>query len=187
MITGATAGKDAERLNGTFPPGPRRPKAAMMLKRRPGFTLTEMLVTGAILAILAGAAIPLAKVAIRRENEIELRRSLRTIREAVDAYKKLADEKKIEVESDSSGYPPDLKTLVDGVNLKRDEKAKSSEERIIKFLRRIPRDPMTNSTEWGLLSSQDDPNAASWGEEDVFDVYTRSRAKALDGTNYRDW
>jgi general secretion pathway protein G len=175
MITGATAGKDAERLNGTFPPGPRRPKAAMMLKRRPGFTLTEMLVTGAILAILAGAAIPLAKVAIRRENEIELRRSLRTIREAVDAYKKLADEKKIEVESDSSGYPPDLKTLVDGVNLKRDEKAKSSEERII------------NSTEWGLLSSQDDPNAASWGEEDVFDVYTRSRAKALDGTNYRDW
>jgi general secretion pathway protein G len=159
------------------------------LKRRPGFTLTEMLVTATILGLLAGAAIPLAKVAIKREREIELRRSLRTIREAIDAYKKLADEKKIEVDSDSDsdGYPPDLKTLVDGVKLKADEKSKSSEERLIKFLRRIPRDPMTDSTEWGLLSSQDEPDSFSWGEENVFDVYTRSRATALDGTRYRDW
>jgi general secretion pathway protein G len=161
----------------------------MTLKRRPGFTLTEMLVTATILGVLAGAAIPLAKVAIKREREIELRRSLRTIREAIDAYKKLADEKKIEVDSDSDldGYPPDLKTLVDGVKLKADEKSKSSEERLIKFLRRVPRDPMTDSTEWGLLSSQDEPGSLSWGEENVFDVYTRSRAKALDGTSYRDW
>jgi general secretion pathway protein G len=161
----------------------------MILKRRPGFTLTEMLVTATILGILAGAAIPLAKVAIKREREIELRRGLRTIREAIDAYKKLADEKKIEVDSDSDldGYPPNLQTLVDGVALKADEKSKSSEERLIKFLRRIPRDPMTDSTEWGLLSSQDEPDSLSWGEENVYDVYTRSRAAGLDGTRYRDW
>jgi general secretion pathway protein G len=159
----------------------------MMNKRRPGFTLTEMLVTAAILGVLAGAAIPLAKTAVKRGREIELHRALRTIREAIDAYKKLADEKKIEVESDSSGYPPDLKTLVDGVTLKADDKNPDAKERLIKFLRRIPRDPMTDSTEWGLLSSEDEPGASSWGEEDVFDVYTRSRAKALDGTPYRDW
>jgi general secretion pathway protein G len=159
----------------------------MTLKRRPGFTLTEMLVTAAILGILAGAAIPLAKLAVKREREIELHRDLRMIREAIDAYKKLADEKKIEVDSDSDGYPPDLETLVNGVKLKADEKSKSSEARLVKFLRRIPRDPMTNSGEWGLLSSQDEPDAQSWGEENVYDVYTRSRAKAIDGTLYRDW
>ena len=159
----------------------------MTLKRRPGFTLTEMLVTAAILGILAGAAIPLAKLAVKRGREIELHRDLRMIREAIDAYKKLADEKKIEVDSDSDGYPPDLETLVNGVKLKADEKSKSSEARLVKFLRRIPRDPMTNSGEWGLLSSQDEPDAQSWGEENVYDVYTRSRAKAIDGTPYRDW
>jgi len=161
----------------------------MIFKRRPGFTLTEMLVTAAILGVLAGSAIPLAKMAMKREREIELHRDLRMIREAIDAYKKLADEKKIEVDSDTDldGYPPDLKTLVDGVPLKADPKSKSSGEKLIKFLRRIPRDPMTNSTEWGLLSSQDEPDSLSWGEENVFDVYTRSRAKGLDGTPYRDW
>lgn len=161
----------------------------MTFKRRPGFTITEMLVTATILGILAGAAIPLAKIAVKREREIELHRALRTIREAIDAYKKLADEKKIEVDSDSDsdGYPPDLQTLVDGVTLKADEKSKSTEERLIKFLRRVPRDPMTSSGEWGLLSSQDEPDSLSWGEENVFDVYSRSRAKALDGTPYRDW
>jgi general secretion pathway protein G len=159
----------------------------MIFKRRPGFTLTEMLVTATILGLLAGAAIPLAKVALKREREIELHRGLRTIREAIDAYKKMADEKKIEVESDSDGYPPDLETLVEGVKLKADEKSKSKDDRLIKFLRRIPRDPMTNSKEWGLLSSQDEPEALSWGEQNVFDVYTKSRAKALDGTAYRDW
>jgi len=161
----------------------------MILKHRRGFTLTEMLVTATILGVLAGAAIPLAKVAMKREREIELRRGLRTIREAIDAYKKMADEKKIEVDTDTDldGYPPDLETLINGVPLKADPKAKSSDERLIKFLRRIPRDPMTNSTDWGMLSSQDEPGSLSWGEENVFDVYTRSRAKALDGTPYRDW
>jgi general secretion pathway protein G len=156
---------------------------------RPGFTIAEMIVTLALVAVLAMSALPLGKTVLKRENEIELQRALRLMREAIDAYKKLADEKKIEVDSDSDldGYPPNLQTLVDGVALKADEKSKSSEERLIKFLRRIPRDPMTDSTEWGLLSSQDEPDSLSWGEENVYDVYTRSRAAALDGTRYRDW
>jgi general secretion pathway protein G len=155
---------------------------------RKGFTLTEVLVTAAILAILAGAILPLAKIAVQREHEIELRRSLRLMREAIDIYKKMADEKKIEIESDTDGYPPDLETLVKGVKLKSESKdQKGGSDRIIKFLRRVPRDPMTNSTEWGCLSSQDAPDAQSWGEQNLFDVYTKSRAKALDGTRYRDW
>lgn len=161
--------------------------------RRPrGFTLVEMLVTIAILAVLATAIMPLAKVAVKREKEIELQRNLRLLREAIDAYKKLADEKKIEVEEDSYGYPPDLETLVKGVELKAGgepgaSKERSDEPQIIKFLRRIPRDPMTNSTDWGLRSYQDEPDADVWGGENVYDVYTKSNATALDGTKYRDW
>jgi len=152
-----------------------------------GFTLTEMLVAAAILAILAGAAMPLAKIAVQREKEIELIRNLRLIREAIDAYKKMADEKKIEVEDDSQGYPPKLDILVNGATLKADAKDKKNEGKIVKFLRRIPEDPITHSKEWGLLSNQDAPDAESWGEQNVFDVYTKSRRIALDGTKYRDW
>jgi general secretion pathway protein G len=158
-----------------------------MMRRQSGFTLTELLVAAAILVVLAGAILPLTKIAVQRENEIELRRGLRTIREAVDAYKKMADEKKIEFEDSTEGYPPDLETLVKGVKLKSDSKNKKNEDKLIKFLRRIPTDPLTNSKEWGLLSSQDAPDASSWGEQNVFDVYTKSRRKAIDGTNYRDW
>lgn len=155
-------------------------------RREKGFTLTELLVTAAILAILAAAILPLAQTAVKREKEIELRRALRTIREAIDAYKKLADEKKIEVKEDSDGYPPDLETLVKGVEL-RGEGGKTGEKKIIRFLRRIPKDPMTDSYEWGLLSTQDQPGADTWGGENVFDVYTKSLGTALDGTRYRDW
>lgn len=160
---------------------------ATLFRRDRGFTLAEVLVTAAIIAVLAGAALPLAKVAIQRERETDLRRDLRLIREAIDAYKKMADDKKIEVEDDTDGYPPKLDILVKGVKLKGDAKAKSGPDKIIKFLRRLPRDPMTSSGEWGLLSNQDAPDAASWGGQNVFDVYTKSRAKALDGTKYRDW
>lgn len=155
-------------------------------RREKGFTLTELLVTAAILAILAAAILPLAQTAVKREKEIELRRALRTIREAIDAYKKLADEKKIEVKEDSDGYPPDLETLVKGVELKG-EGSKTGEKKIIRFLRRIPKDPMTDSYEWGLLSTRDRPDADTWGGENVFDVYTKSLGTALDGTRYRDW
>lgn len=158
------------------------------MNQRKGFTLIEMLVTVTILAILAAAIMPLAKTAIKREKEIELRRNLRLMREALDAYKKLADEKKIEVEEDSEGYPPDLETLVNGVELKEEtEEGKESSKRIMKFLRRIPIDPMTNSFDWGLRSYQDEADSEEWGEENVYDVYTKSRATALDGTKYREW
>ncbi len=160
----------------------------VFLTRRKGFTLIEMLVTVTILAILTAAIVPLAKTAIKREKEIELRRNLRLMREALDAYKKLADETKIEVEEDSEGYPPDLETLVNGVELKEEtEEGKGLSKKIVKFLRRIPVDPMTNSFDWGLRSYQDEPDSEEWGEENVYDVYTKSRATALDGTKYRDW
>jgi general secretion pathway protein G len=155
--------------------------------RRKGFTLIEMLVTMTILAILAAAVIPLAKTAIKREREIDLRRNLRIIREAIDAYKKLADEKKIEVEDESEGYPPDLETLVKGVELIGQQEGDKTEKKIVKFLRRIPIDPMTNSYEWGLRSYQDAPDSESWGRENVYDVYTKSQATALDGSKYKDW
>lgn len=152
---------------------------------RKGFTLTEMIVTLTVLAILAAAAMPLAKVAIKREKEIELRRNLRLIREAIDAYKKLADENKIEVEEDTEGYPPDVETLVKGVEVK--EEKEGGGKKIVKFLRRIPRDPMTNSDEWGLRSYQDESDSETWGGENVYDVYTKSRGTALDNTKYKDW
>src|SRR5512136_280617 len=160
----------------------------MMRMRSPrtGFTLIEMLITVGILAALCLVALPLAKTAVQRENEIELRRDLRMMREAIDAYKKLADEKKIEVEEDQEGYPPDLEPLVKGVevqasssgNEKGGGSGKSGTKKIVKFLRRIPKDPMTNSFDWGLRSYQDKPDSDDWGEENVYDVYTKSQGKA---------
>lgn len=158
------------------------------LARRKGFTLIEMLVTLTILAILAVAIFPLAKTAIKREKEIELHRNLRIIREAIDAYKKLADEKKFEFDEDTEGYPPDLETLVEGVEVTEEgEEGEEEETRIVKFLRRIPKDPMTNSYDWGLRSFQDESDSDVWGGENVYDIYTKSIGTALDGTKYRDW
>jgi general secretion pathway protein G len=151
-----------------------------------GFTLVEMLVTMTIISILAGAAIPLARISVKRQKEIELGRNLRLIRQAIDEYKKLADEQKIETERDSEGYPPDLEALVEGVEV-TEEKEGTEIIRTVKFLRRIPRDPMTDSYDWGLRSYQDDYDSTSWGGENVYDVYTRSLAAALDGTLYQDW
>ncbi|MEA2004692.1 MAG: type II secretion system protein [Acidobacteriota bacterium] len=145
-----------------------------------------MLVTLTILAILAAAVLPLAKNTVKREKEIELRRNLRIIREAIDAYKKLADEKKLTVESESEGYPPDLETLVNGVKVQVIEEGKET-IRIVKFLRRIPKDPMTDSYDWGLRSYQDDSDSNVWGGENVYDVYTKSPGTALDGTKYSKW
>lgn len=163
----------------------------MMVRLRSwkGFTLVEMLVVVTILSILAMAALPLGKIVVKRGKEIELRRNLRLMREAIDAYKKLADEKKITVEEDSEGYPLTLEMLVEGVEVQvQDPDDQSgSGKKLVKFLRRIPKDPMTNSFEWGLRSYQDDPDSDYWGEENVYDVYTRSLGKALDGTYYKDW
>lgn len=164
------------------------------LPARRGFTLIEMIVTLTVLAILATAAMPIAQTAIQRDKELELRRALREIREALDAFKKLADEKKIEVEKDSEGYPPDLETLVNGVEVQEAQEGKEggkesgkASKKIVRFLRRIPKDPLTGTVEWGLRSYQDDPDSDVWGEENVYDIHTKSRAKALDGSRYRDW
>jgi general secretion pathway protein G len=167
-------------------------------KNQKGFTLIEMIVTFTILAILAAVALPLAKVSLKREKEIELRRSLRMIRDAIDAYKKLADENRIEFEDKSEGYPPELETLVEGVEVSegvrtgtpqrgRSRQNRDEGTKIVKFLRRIPKDPMTNSYDWGLRSYQDDPDSESWGGENVYDVYTKSLGIALDGTKYKEW
>jgi general secretion pathway protein G len=166
---------------------------ANMFRHRKGFTLTEILVSAVILAVLAGVAMPLAKIAVKRGKELELQRSLRLMREAIDQYKRLADEKKIEFDEDTDGYPPSLEVLVNGVKLKDEgkgsDKSQGSKDgtKIKKLLRRIPKDPMTDSMDWGLLSSQDAPDSTSWGGQNVFDVYTKSTKTAIDGTKYKDW
>jgi len=146
-----------------------------------GLTLLELVVATTILLTLSALALPVAQVQIKREKEAELRRALREIRTAIDRYKDAADRGLIAVEVNTEGYPPDLETLVDGVPLA------GRPDRRVRFLRRIPRDPMTNSTDWGLRSVQDPPDARSWGGQNVFDVYSRSFGTALDGTRYADW
>jgi general secretion pathway protein G len=146
-----------------------------------GFTLIEMLATMAIMLILAGAALPIARVHAQRLRELELHRDLREIRSAIDRYKDFSDRGMIPVDANTFGYPPDLDTLVNGVVLKGTSTAK------YKFLRRIPVDPMTGQATWGMRSMQDDPDSKSWGGEDVFDVYTLASGTALDGTQYSDW
>lgn len=146
-----------------------------------GFSLVELIITVAIIAIIAGLAVPLARNAIIRQKEIELRRVLREMRVAIDRYKEASDLGLIEVTLGTEGYPESLEILVDGVD------QIGAVDRQLKFLRRIPMDPMTNSTDWGLRAYQDDPDSTSWGGENVFDVHTRSTATALDGTEYQDW
>ncbi|HEV2275942.1 MAG TPA: prepilin-type N-terminal cleavage/methylation domain-containing protein [Acidobacteriaceae bacterium] len=143
-----------------------------------GLTLVELIVTVAILAILASAAIPLARFRAQREKEKELRYDLWQMRDAIDKYKDAADKNMFQIKLDSQGYPPDLDTLVNGVD---------AQGKKLKFLRRIPVDPMTGKAEWGMRSMQDDSNSDSWGGQNVFDVYSKSQGTALDGTKYSDW
>jgi general secretion pathway protein G len=143
-----------------------------------GLTLIELLITVTIIGILATAALPMARFQVKRQKERELRRDLWEMRDAIDRYKDAADRGAIQIKADSLGYPPDLQTLVDGVNV---------QEKKVRFLREIPTDPMTKSTDWGLRSNQDDPDAQSWGGQNVFDVYTKSEGTALDGTKYTTW
>jgi general secretion pathway protein G len=154
--------------------------------KKRGFTLVELLVTLTIVSILALAVLPLAKTAVKREREITLRRNLRMMREAIDAYKKLADEKAFEFDEDTEGYPPDLEILVEGIEAKIEVDGEET-TKVVKFLRRIPKDPMTNSFDWGLRSYQDDSDSDIWGSENVYDVYTKSPGTALDGSKYKEW
>lgn len=152
--------------------------------RERGLTFAEMMATATILMILAGAVLPLARVTVKRQREIELRQSLRVLREAIDRYKLAVDQGQIggsDVKLGSEGYPPDLETLVKGVS------QVGRLDRKLKFLRRVPFDPLTRSTEWGMRCYQDDPDSSHWCGDNVFDVYTKSDGKALDGTKYKEW
>ena len=154
-----------------------------MRESKRGFTLLELIVVIGIIAVLASVSIPMVEVTIKRQKELTLRRNLRIIRMAIDEYKKFVDDNKIEVDDDTYGFPEKLESLVTGIEY-RD---KQNEEKIKKFLRRIPIDPMTHSFDWGMRSYQDDRDANYWGGENVWDVYTKSGRKALDGSNYKDW
>ena len=138
----------------------------------------ELMAAIAILLLLSSIALPLMQVQVRRARETELRRDLREMRSAIDRYKRMADLHFIAHEGDASNYPPDLETLVQGVR---------HADMKLKFLRRIPVDPMTGTKDWGLRSIRDDPDSGGGGGGDVFDVYTKSDKIALDGTKYSDW
>jgi general secretion pathway protein G len=143
-----------------------------------GLTLVELIVTVAILAIVASAAVPVARFQVKREKERELRYDLWQMRDSIDHYKDAADKNAFQTKVDSQGYPPDLQTLVDGVDVQGKK---------VRFLRRIPIDPMTGKDDWGMRSMQDDATSDSWGGQSVFDVYSKSDGTALDGTKYKDW
>lgn len=147
-----------------------------------GLTLIELIVAFTILSLLTTMAVPLARYRVRIDKERELRYALKQMRDAIDAYKDVATQGKIEVKLGTDGYPESLQQLVDGVKL-----LQSADGKKIKFLRRIPIDPMTNTRDWGMHSDQDDPNTTSWGGQNVFDVYTKSLDKARDGTPYSQW
>jgi len=166
--------------------GKERGKPWLTLRRaREGYTFVELVVVSAMLLILASAVLPLAKVTVQRQREIELRRALRELRTAIDRYKDAVDQGmigSIDVKAGSEGYPPDLETLVEGVTAANDASGRK-----LKFLRRIPIDPMTKTADWGMRSYQDDTNATSWGGQNVFDVFTKHEGTALDGTKFKDW
>jgi general secretion pathway protein G len=143
-----------------------------------GLTLLELIIATTILLILTSAALPVVKFTIIRAKEAELHRDLREMRDAIDHYKDAADSNQVRVQLGSEGYPPDLATLVKGVEFGATKK---------RFLRRIPVDPMTGRAEWSLRSFQDDPDSTSWGGGNVFDVHSTSTGTALDGTKYADW
>jgi general secretion pathway protein G len=141
----------------------------------------ELMASITIILLLTTVALPLVRVQVQRAKEVELRRDLRQVRDAIDHFKDYADHGMIPVKADTFGYPPDLQTLVDGVTLKGTATAK------FKFLRKIPVDPMTGTSDWGMRSMQDDPDSRSWGGQNVFDVYSKSDGAALNGTKYSDW
>lgn len=157
----------------------RREIVTMRKQRQLGMTLLELIVVITILLILMGAAVPVVRVSVKRARETELRRDLWEIRTAIDRYKDAADKNTFRTKLGTEGYPPDLDTLVNG------EEGAAGKK--IRFLRRIPVDPMTGNKDWGLRSMQDDPQSDSWGGQNVFDVYTKSNDTGLNGSKYKEW
>ncbi len=147
-------------------------------KSQRGLTLVELIVAITIMSILAVASVPLVRVTVKREKERELRRDLWEMRDAIDRYKDVTDRGGVQTKLGSEGYPPDLDTLVKGVDVSGKK---------VRFLRRIPVDPMTGKAEWGMRSMQDDPKSDSFGGQNLFDVYSKSEGTAIDGTKYKDW
>jgi general secretion pathway protein G len=182
-------------------------RPSVKMRSTAGLTLIELTVTVGILLVLSTAAIPIARMTIQRQRETELHRDLREMRDAIDRYKDAADKNLIRTEVGSQGYPPDLDTLVNGVDIAVGGNiggisasalatasqtgsiatAASNLPTKVRFLRRIPVDPMTGKPDWGLRAIQDDPDSHSWGGHNVFDVYTQSQGSAIDGTKYEDW
>jgi general secretion pathway protein G len=154
-----------------------RKDRSVVARSQHGFTLIELIVATTIMVILVGMAVPLAKNAVTREREHALRLDLWMMRDAIDRYKDAADKNAFQIKVGSEGYPPDLDTLIAGVDVAGKK---------LKFLRKIPIDPMTKQ-EWGMRSMQDDKDSDSWGGQNVFDVYSKSDQTALDGTKYKDW
>jgi general secretion pathway protein G len=163
---------------GAIRAGAGRRQCAELHASERGVTLTELIIVITILAVLATAAVPAVKFQVKRTRERELRADLWEMRAAIDKYKDVADLGGIQTKADSNNYPPDLQTLVDGVDVK---------DKRMRFLRSIPVDPMTGNTDWGLRSNQDEPDATSFGGQNVYDVYTKSNGTALDGTKYSTW
>jgi general secretion pathway protein G len=163
---------------------PRRiPSCPTERSSRSGMTLVELIVAFTILLILTSMAVPVARTNVRRIKERNLREALKEVRTAIDKYKDLADAGKLGIQKqDTYGYPETLQALVDGV-----KGSGQAADTKLKFLRRIPLDPMTNTREWGIRSMQDDPTSTGWGGQNVFDVYTKSMDKAADGTPYSEW
>ena len=155
-------------------------KARRRKSSRSGMTLLELIIASSILAVLATAALPTVRFAMVRPKEARLRKELREMRDAIDRYKDYADRNLIRSAFGSEGYPPDLETLVKGVDY-------AGGGRVMRFLRRVPVDPMTGRAEWNLQSIQDDPDSTSWGGGNVYEVHSKSQARALDGTKYSDW
>src|ERR1700730_9592493 len=147
-------------------------------RQQRGFSLLELIIATAILLILSTMVIPMARLSIKREKERRLRTDLWDMRDAIDRYKIDADRGAFQTKVDSQNYPPDLETLVKGLDIQGKK---------VRYLRKIPIDPMTGNTEWGMRSMQDDPDSDSFGGQSVFDVYTKSTDEALDGTKYKDW